>query len=52
MICGIHDNYDTPTDIPAFSGTTPKKPRKDSADALTGAAVAFAVISMWEHRLG
>ena len=38
MICsGIHDNYDTPPDIPAFSGTTPKKPRKDSlADALTG----------------
>ena len=44
MICsGIHDDYDTPPDIPAFSGVTPKRPRKDSlSDALTGAAVAFA----------
>ena len=44
MICsGIHEDYDTPPDIPAFSGMTPKKPHKDSlSDALTGAAVAFA----------
>ena len=44
MICsGIHDDYDTPPDIPAFTGVTPKRPRKDSlSSALTGAAVAFA----------
>ncbi len=44
MICsGLHEDYDTPPDIPAFSGVTPKRPRKESlTDALTGAAVAFA----------
>ncbi len=44
MVCsGIHEDYDTPPDIPASSGVTPRRPRKDSlSDALTGAAVAFA----------
>ena len=44
MICsGIHNNYDTPPDIPAFSGAISKRPRKESlSDALSGAAVAFA----------
>ena len=44
MICsGIHEDYDTPPDVPAFSGVMPKKPHKDSlSDALTGVAVAFA----------
>ena len=40
----LHDNYDTPPDIPAFSGCIPKKAKKDStiSEALTNAAVAFA----------
>ena len=44
MICsGIHDDFDTPPDIPAFSGAISKRPRKESlSDALSGAAVAFA----------
>ena len=44
MMCsGIHDDYDTPQDIPAFTGVTPKRPQKNSlSSALTGAAVTFA----------
>ena len=39
----LHDDLEKPPDIPAFSGVTPKRPRKESmTDALTGAAVAFA----------
>ena len=40
----LHDNYDTPPDISAFSGCIPKKAKKDStiSEALTNAAVAFA----------
>ena len=42
MICsGIHDDLDSPPNIPAFSGA--KRQRKESiSDALSGAAVAFA----------
>ena len=43
MICSnLHDDYDQPPDIPAFSGTTPKRPRKESlGGALTEVAVAI-----------
>ena len=39
----LHHNYDTPPDIPAFSGCIPKKAKKDStiSEALTNAAVAL-----------
>ena len=38
----LHDDYDDPPNIPAFSGSL-KKPRKESMyEALTGAAEAFA----------
>ena len=34
---------ENPPDIPAFSGSVPKKPRKESVtDVLAGAALAFA----------
>ena len=44
MICsGLHDDFDNPPDILAFTGVTPKKPRKESlTDTFTGAATAFA----------
>ena len=39
----LHDDYDNPPSVPAFSGMTHKRPRKDDMyDAITGAAVAFA----------
>ena len=38
----LHDDYDSPPDIPAFSGTTPKRPRKETlSGALTEVAVAI-----------
>ena len=38
----IHDDYDNPPAIPAFSPPVPKKPRKENmCEAMTGAAVAF-----------
>ena len=38
----IHDDYDNPPNIPAFSPPAPKKPRKESmCEAMTGAAVAI-----------
>ena len=39
---GLHDDYDKPPDIPAFTGGTPKRPRRDMMDAISGAAIAFA----------
>ena len=44
MICsGLHDNFDNPPNIPAFSGSTPKRPHKESlSDAISGAAIVFA----------
>ena len=44
MICsGLHDNFDNPPNIPAFSGSTPKRPHKQSlSDAISGAAIVFA----------
>ena len=44
MICSnLHEDMDNPPDIPAFSGSVSKKPRKESvSDVLAGAAVAFA----------
>lgn len=40
----LHDDYDNPPNIPAFSGSS-KKPRKDNMyEALTGAAEAFAKV--------
>ena len=43
-ICGnLHDDFETPPDLPAFRNEAPKKMKRDSlSDALTGAAVAFA----------
>ena len=42
MICSkLHDDYDKPPDIPAFSGVVPKRPRRESlGDALSDVAVA------------
>ena len=44
MICSnLHEDMENPPDIPAFSGSVPKKPRKESVtDVLAGAALAFA----------
>ncbi len=43
ITAGLHGDYDNPPNIPAFSGSTPKRPRRDSlSDAISGAAVAFA----------
>ena len=44
MLCSnLHEDMENPPDIPAFSGSVPKKPRKESVtDVLAGAAVAFA----------
>ena len=40
---GLHSDYDTPPEIPAFLGSTPKRSRRESfSDAISGAAVAFA----------
>ena len=43
MVCAnLHDDTDNPPNVPAFSNVT-KKPKKDSlANAIEGAAVAFA----------
>lgn len=52
MICSdLHDDYDNPPDIPAFSSVTPKRPRKESlSDAITGAAVAFAQVLQPDNK--
>ena len=44
MICsGIHDDYDNPQAIPAFSSSTPKRRKRETlSEALTEAAVVFA----------
>ena len=44
MICSnLHEDMENPPDIPAFSGSAPKKPQKESVtDVLAGAALAFA----------
>ena len=40
---GLHSDYDTPPEIPAFLGSTPKRACKESlSDVISGAAVAFA----------
>ena len=40
---GLYDDYENPPNIPAFSGSISKRPRKDSlSDAMSSAAVAFA----------
>ena len=40
---GLHSDYDTSPEIPAFLGSTPKRARRESlSDAISGAAVAFA----------
>ena len=48
---GLLDDYDKPPDIPAFTGGTPKRPRRDMMDAISGAAIAFAdaivTMSLW-----
>lgn len=39
----LHDNYETPPNVPAFSGSTPKRYQTENMyAAITGAAVAFA----------
>ena len=43
MASNLHDSLDDPPNVPAFSGSTPKKSRQQSfSDAISGAAVAFA----------
>ena len=44
MMCsGLHDDFDNPPNVPAFSGNTPKRPRRESlSEAISGAAVAIA----------
>lgn len=44
MLCSnLHEDMENPSDIPAFSGSVPKKPRKESVtDVLAGTALAFA----------
>ena len=44
MICSnLHEDMENPPDIPAFSGSVPKKRQKESVtDVLAGAALAFA----------
>ena len=38
----MHDNFETPPDLPAFRNEAPKKMKQDSlSDTLAGAAVAF-----------
>lgn len=38
----LHDDYENPPAVPAFSAPTPKKPRKENmCEAMTGAAVAI-----------
>ena len=40
---GLHSDYDTPPEIPAFLGSTPKRARRESlSEAMSGAAVVFA----------
>ena len=46
-VCGnLHDDLDTPPDLPSFQGHTAAKkaPRESLQDALTGAAVTFAKV--------
>lgn len=39
---GLHDDYDNPPNIPAFSGSINKRARKDSvSDTVSGAAIAI-----------
>ena len=39
---GLHDDYDNPPNIPAFSGNANQRPRNDSlSDTVSGAAVAI-----------
>ena len=39
----LYDNYDTPPNVPTFSGIMSKKPQKENmCEAITTAAVAFA----------
>ena len=44
MMCsGLHDDFDNPPNVPAFSGNTSKRPRRESlSEAISGAAVAIA----------
>ena len=50
IVAGIHDDYNNPPNIPAFTGSLSKRPRRDSlTDVLSGAAVAFAD-AMKENR--
>ena len=42
IVSGVHNDYNSPPNCPAFSGTTPKRARKESlSDAISGAAVAI-----------
>jgi hypothetical protein len=41
--CGTHDGYDNPPAVPMFSGTQPKRPRKESlADTIAESVAAFS----------
>ena len=43
IAANLHDDYDTPPDVPLISGSLPKKKKKDNMfDAITSAAEAFA----------
>lgn len=40
----LHESFEEPPNIPAFSDSTPKKIKQDFSSALSGAAVAFAKV--------
>ena len=44
MSSSLHDDYETPPDVPAFPGSVSKKSRQHNSlsNAISGAAVAFA----------
>ena len=42
IVSQVDSDYDNPPDCPAFSGTIPKRARRESlSDAISGAAVAI-----------
>ena len=41
--CGTHDGYDNPPAVPMFSGTQPKRPRRESlADTIAESVAAVS----------
>ena len=41
--CGTHDSHDTPPAVPMFTGSQPKRPKKESlADAIAESVAAIS----------